>query len=585
MYRLALPILVSACAWGQVPPPPPLPPAPPAGVTDAPGRIGAPAGAAAVPTDPSQLATIEGKAVHISTGEPLRKVNLSLMGIMTAPGGQRRQYAATTDAEGKFKIADIEPGRYVFAATRFGFARQTYGSRGGSGQGTNLTLAPAQKITDIVFKLTPQGVIMGRVVDEDGDPIPQVLVQTNRLRFLGGRRQMTPMGGSQSNDIGEFRIAGLMPGRYFLSATNRSGMFPDPTISSQPPAEEAYGTVYYPGAIDPAGAVAIDIQPGSEVRGADIRMVKQRVVRLRGRLENAGRQQTMIQLLPKVMDITTMMDRNMTMARPDGSFEMRSVRPGSYVLLAQVQDGDFRGFARLPVEVGDRHIDNLVMTVQPAFSINGRFRLEGQPQQQTQGQQSAAPAVRINLRPFDPNQMISFGGGSGAVRDDGSFSLQSVVGDIYQVDAFGIPDGAYIKSARLGDLDVLEKGLDLTGGGAGGVLEIVASMDGGQISGMVVNDKDETVTTAVVTLVPASGRARLQQYYKQANTDQSGSFVIRGLAPGDYRIFAWEEVDPMAWRDPEYVKPFEAKGKAVTIREKGFENVRLKWIPNDPDRQ
>ncbi len=575
MRKAFLPLLVSACAWGQaVVAPQPITPPPPGG----PGAV-----PAAVASDPSQLAIIEGKALHVSTGEPLRKVNLSMMAVTTA-AGPRRQYAVTSDAEGKFKIAGIEPGRYTLTATRFGFARQVYGSRGGFGQGTNITLAPAQKMTDIVFKLTPQGVIMGRILDEDGDPINQVFVQVNRLRFQAGKRQMTPMSGAQTNDIGEFRVAGLMPGRYFLSATNRSGMFMEAAVNTQPAPEEAYGTVYYPGVVDPAGAVSIDIQPGAEVRGADLRMIKQRVIRIRGRLENAARQQTMIQLLPKTMDISTMMDRSMTTARPDGVFEFRNIRPGSYVVIAQVHDGDFRGFARAPVEAGDRHIDNLVLTMQPAFSINGRLRMEGQAPPATGQPAAAAPSIRVNLRPFDPNQMISFGGGSGLVRDDGTFILQGVVGDLYQIDAYGLPDGAYVKSARMGEQDVLEKGLDLTAGGAGGAIEIVASLDGGQVSGTVVNDKDEPVTSATVTLVPAVGRARVLQSYKQANTDQSGSFVIRGVSPGDYKVFAWEEVDPMAWRDPEYVKPFEAKGKAVTIRERGFENVRLKWIPNDPER-
>ena len=174
-----------------------------------------------------KLAALEGRVVNAKTGEPLRRVNLTMRSSATGmrtsvPMASSAPYAASTDAEGKFRIEKIEPGTYMLFAERQGFVRQAHGARRAGMQGTNITLAAGQELKDLEFKLTPQAVITGRVVDEEGEPLARVSVQVLRRFYYQGQQRLMPSGGGQTTDTGEFRISELAPGRYWISADRKS---------------------------------------------------------------------------------------------------------------------------------------------------------------------------------------------------------------------------------------------------------------------------------------------------------------------------------------------------------------------------
>ena len=178
-------------------------------------------------------------------------------------------YSTTTDATGKFAMKDIEPGKYRMMVTRNGFVSMTYGARGPNRPGTTLTLERAQKMKDVNFRLTPHAVVAGRIVDEDGEPIPFVSVQLVRFQVRQGRQQLNMAGGSgTTNDLGEYRVFGVAPGKYYLRATGQRSGSPfgvlDRTANSQP--EEDYVPTYYPGTIDTANAR--QSRSGAELRSA-----------------------------------------------------------------------------------------------------------------------------------------------------------------------------------------------------------------------------------------------------------------------------------------------------------------------------
>ena len=164
------------------------------------------------------------------------------------------------------------------------------------------------------------------------------------------------------------------------------------------------------------------------------------------------------------------------------------------------------------------------------------------------------------------------------MKADGSFTLSNVTPSRYQVHIFGIPEDYYIKSVRLGDKDVLESGLDFTAG-ATGTLEIVVSSNGGQIEGVVLNADEQTVSAARVVLVPDEPRRAQSRFYRDASTDQYGRFTIKGIAPGGYKLFAWEDVEDGAYESPDFLKPFEGLGEPKSIREGSRESAQLKLIP------
>jgi hypothetical protein len=142
-----------------------------------------------------------------------------------------------------------------------------------------------------------------------------------------------------------------------------------------------------------------------------------------------------------------------------------------------------------------------------------------------------------------------------------------------------------MRSIRSGDDDVLLNGLDLSKGAAA-PLHIVLSPGAGQLEGSVQNDKEQTAAGATITLIPQeSERRELNSYYKTATTDQYGRFTLKNLDPGEYKVFAWEDIESGAYFDPDFVKPVESQGESVTIRENGHEQRRLKLIPAGAEKE
>jgi hypothetical protein len=185
----------------------------------------------------------------------------------------------------------------------------------------------------------------------------------------------------------------------------------------------------------------------------------------------------------------------------------------------------------------------------------------------------------LNLRTRDPNGMMLGPTPNGRVKEDGSFTLSNVSADHFNVSIYGIPDGFYVKSIRAGDDDVLANGLDLNRGAAGRI-DIVLSPNAGVVEGAVQNEKQQPAAGATVVMIP-QGKERLDQmsYYKTVTTDQYGRFTLKSIDPGEYKVFAWEDVESGAYMDPDFVKPVENQGSSVTIRESSRESLQLKLIP------
>ncbi len=523
---------------------------------------------------------IAGQVLNAATSEPLRKANLILRRAEPAANSMNLPptYTTVSDAGGKFAMKDIEPGKYRLSVNRTGFVAGEYGSRGPSRPGGTLALAPGQRIEDLVIRLTPQAVITGRVLDEDGEPVANAQVQPLRYRYVnGGRKQLMPYGGATTNDLGEYRIFGLAPGRYYLSATYRPAMMFEPAVdrSANQQPEEGYVPTYYPGAIDPGRAVAVEAAAGAQLRGIDFSLSKTRTVRVRGRvtgLPRAGRAPGSIMLLPRERLGAFFMAGRPTRADAQGNFEVRGVAPGAYMLVANCSDGEKILTARQPVDVGNADIDNVALAVAAPIEMTGHVRVEGE-------KPVTLSDLHIALRARDPDQM-NFGPSSdGRVKADGSFTLSNVNPGHFSVMVFGQTEGYFVRSVRMGDEDVLDSGLDVTSG-SGGPIAIVLSPGAGQVEGTVIDAQQQPAQSATVVLAPKDGRRRAEMwYYKTTTTDQYGRFTLKNLDPGDYKLFAWEEIESGAYMDPDFMKPVEEKGESITLRKDTKESVQLKVIP------
>ena len=230
---------------------------------------------------------VAGTVVSIS-GEPIRKANVHLQGGSSQPGQLPFNYGESTATNGTFVFDDVAPGRYMLTVEKTGFVATRYGARSNATPGTQFTLTAGMELKDLTLKMTPQGVITGKVLDQDGDPVTTATLQVLRYAYTRGRRHAANRAAATNvNDLGEYRVRRFYtPGRYYISAIvhcntsvaqHRSG----PGRAGE--VQEGAVTTYYPNGADVSGAAAIDVTAGSETRGIDIHLLRAKVYTVRGK--------------------------------------------------------------------------------------------------------------------------------------------------------------------------------------------------------------------------------------------------------------------------------------------------------------
>ena len=165
--------------------------------------------AASTPSD--QKCSIEGKVTNSQTSELVKKATLHLnpstkdgsLGI----GSNAQGFVATSQSDGTFRFEGLEPGEYRLSGERAGFINTRYGSKGNNGIGTTLVLQPGQHLTGINLALIPQGVISGKVLDDDGDPMGQVSVRLLFRSWTRGKERYFPMGQTAPMNLASFASA------------------------------------------------------------------------------------------------------------------------------------------------------------------------------------------------------------------------------------------------------------------------------------------------------------------------------------------------------------------------------------------
>jgi protocatechuate 3,4-dioxygenase beta subunit len=512
---------------------------------------------------PENMCTVEGIVLKAATGDPLKKASLTLNKVE----GHEQVKNATSDASGQFQIKNIEPGRYHLYASRNGYVREEYGQRATRGSGTILTLTAGQHLKDISFRLISAAVIAGHVYDEDGEPVDNAEVQALRFQYEKGQRKLATSGGAETNDLGEYRLYGLAPGQYYVSASYNPRRF-----GIEGP-EAGYAPVYYPGSVDPNRASALDLHAGDELPGIDFTLTPVKTFNVKGRVYDAVNSRpgihTMVFLEPRNAEgrTWTMTSQNFVQD-PQGAFELRGVVPGSYYLLAMSTEGDKRYTSREAVEVSDSDVEGVSLVIGPGIDLKGHIR--------TEGNAALDPSVlSIWLQPREERMYI--GGGRASIKADGTFTISNVADGDYQFEMWNLPEDFYLKAARTGGSDVLASDLSVSRKQPPGALEVVLSPNGGRIDGRVLKE-DKPFSGATVVLVPEEGRRKEERLYESTSTDQDGQFSIRGITPGDYTLFAWESVEQGAYQDPEFLRPYKDRGKPIHVDEGNKLNSQLDLI-------
>lgn len=450
-------------------------------------------------------------------------------------------FAIYTDNDGRFQIAQVPAGRYLFSVSHAGYISQQFQAKRAGEPGAELALSPGQEVTDVLFRLIRAAVITGRIVDPNGEPMVGVSVTVLRKPDADEREEFGPpakrvqvadSAEAVTDDRGEYRVFGLVPGDYYVEASEsgnppqmqRSRDAVDVTVLEE--LGSPYASVFYPGVPKLEQAEPVSLRAGDEIQ-ADFVMRRIKTQEVSGKVIAAGGGPASdVRVNVFDPDSGDFNDQNAS-TDAKGQFTVHGVPPGNYVIEAEQFDQEKHYHVRQKLVVGDEKVESVILTLGRGTTMYGHLGFLGPMPKLDQ--------VRVALELTDDSQEESFDWAD--IKKDGSFLFFDVADGSYALHLYGLQDTWYVKSARAGADDLLQKGLQVEKGSSPGTIELTISSISAQLEG-TVTDHDKPVAAALVRARADPETAFNQMRSKTTTTDQNGHFTLTSLAAGKYRVIA-----------------------------------------------
>lgn len=549
---------------------------------------------------------IRGRVVSADTGAPVRRAQIRLSGNEVGARG------ALSDAEGRYEFRDLPAGRFTLTAQKPGYMTVQYGQTRPFESGKAIELADAQVVEKAEIAMPRGSVIAGRIVDEFGEPVADAMVSAMRSVWSNGKRRLQQTGRSaQTNDLGQYRLFGLAPGEYYVSATFRGGDMAmvemamvasmsgggGPSGSSP---NSGYAPTYFPGTTNGGDAQRIALAVGQEAQGTDFALLPVKLAKITGTVINSeGKpaEGSMINAVARTGGDVAFGPGTSARADKNGNFTINNVAPGDYTLQTRaVQimtsgDGGMMTFTMtrvvgpdggpgsepesgsLPITVAGEDISNVVIITTKGATATGHLTYEGGVKPTNAGN------VRIMAMPVDSGDgPVISGGGSGSVKADNSFELKGLTGT-RTFRALGLPQGWTTKSIKLNGQDITDTGVEFKGSEAVTGLEVVLTSKSTQVDGTVRDASGNSVKDYTVVMFsddPQKWTVPQGRYISGVRPDTDGRFQVKNLPPGSYYAVAVDYIAQGEWGDPELLEKLKDKATRVTLDEGEVKTLDLK---------
>jgi hypothetical protein len=532
-----------------------------------------PAGKQSPVTQDDKPCTISGSVVSANTGDPLRRAHVTLV---EHGASNPIPLEILADSSGHFLIEKIPAGRYDLSVERDGYIGTHYGQTKQDQAGAILTLTAGQKMTGLLFRLWKAAAISGRVMDINGDPVQGATVSVISRTMHAGKMEVREAESAQTDDLGEYRVFQIRPGKYILAAEplGSRGFYRRPPIAE-------FEQVFYPDTTDLARASMIELKSGDDVSGMDLTLPPKsasRSFQVRGRVQNntddkGGYIEVALRSRAAALDDDS--DKYAEARRNTGEFEFDDVAPGDYIVSVIVETTAGRTYASQPVTVAASDLENVVLVVGNGITIPARLVPEGK---------AAATVSHAYLFLVDRDDSESRFGAEylGVQQRDGSYIWNSVNDGNFRLAVRSDCSECYLKAADANGVDVLTRGVQVSGGAGPGRIDILYSSESATVNGTVTNKDDLPAAGATVVMIPSDAHIKTDDY-KHGATDQYGHFELRGLPPGKYTAYAFDAADEDTYGDADAMKHFDGKGVAVEVSANDHKSADLKLIiTNDP---
>lgn len=542
-----------------------------------------PAQAAAQDEKPSGV-TVSGTVIQSLTREPVRRAEVTLTPMPDGPGqDQSRSGAATlvlapaaapaagasksaprtvvTGPDGAFRFDGVAEGTYRVYVRREGMVA---GRPAPGLSPQQIRVRAGAPVTGLRYALTPQAVISGRVLDDEGEPAQGVQVMALRRAPPEARMSYQPAGpGTQTDDRGEYRLRNLPPGRYLVLATPVA----QGTLAVAENQRTALGAAFHPDASSPQQGVWVSAGAGQEASNIDIRLRRTPVRRISGRVlleDGKPAERFTVMKLDRNAPLMFLLSERMEIGREPGSFALESVPPGSYTLMARLldnQDPRTQRVAVADIEVGDRDVEGVEIRFLPPFVLRGQVRVEGPGAEEAR---SRLGKMQVSLMP----SAIGISFSQAAVKEDGSFEMTVHAPARYRILLFqGASPQLYLASIRSsGGSDVTQE-IDLSSAASESLI-ITMRTDAARITATrpPAEKEDELCNPYYAVAIPVSEADRVNRSPIAAPVDDSGQAVLFPVPPGDYYLAGVCAANQMFTSDPDLLESLPQKAEKIRVQ-------------------
>jgi len=548
----------------------------------------------AQPSTPAPSGKISGRVVAADSGRPIKRARV-FVNAAELPGGR----GMLTDDSGTYEITDLPAGRYTLNVSKSGFVSLSYGQRRPLQAGTPLQLLDGQQLKSVDFSLPRGGVISGRVLDEDGEAVPGAMVRVMRYQYQQGDRRLTQAGTAQTDDRGQYRVWGLMPGDYYVNALTRipgfggqmgpggrggpagraggpggrgaamaalaGGNVPQSFAGGGDDQEQMnYAPTYYPGVTAVEQARPITLGVSQEALDISFNMQLVRTSRLSGHVTNPDGTATTagnVNLMPDGSGRGGQMGQNYGgRIQWDGAFSIANVPPGRYILRARSGDSETPQFAMQPITLDGSDIDGLAVMLSAGATLTGTVVFNP-------GQSPAPDATQVRIT-APSTDLSAFGPQPNArVDKDGRFTLSGVAAGAHLVRSNGNLRGWTLKSVTVAGRDVTDTPIEVRSGQSLSNVTIVFTDKINEISGTITTTTGAPMPDYTVLAFPTDQSLWRPQARQIATTrpDQTGKYRLRGLPPGEYYVTTVDPAEQGEWFEPAYLDEHRAGASRLTL--------------------
>lgn len=496
---------------------------------------------------------VEGTVINAVTGDPLPRALVQLL----SPA----QRLVMSGPDGRFQFEGLPQGQANFAVQKPGFLVGD-GNRGGI-VALKTTVKVDAHTEPVTLKMVPQSVLIGHVADGNGEALESTMVRVFRLVVRNGRKTREMVQMKATDEEGNFRIANLPPGRYYVAAQPRAnslGLFDTSRPKLGYPAN-----IYYPAASDIAAATPIDLAGGATAHLEFIAGLE-RVFDVTGSIAGYAQGQGVSAFVTDASgDQTNLGIRTNAQA---GTFELRSVPAGVYTIRAIAHDGAGHQLSADATVNVTANVTGVRIVLEPPLELQVVVRNEfSHPHPELESAGKGVFPVNLSFHSSSTRQ-DDFYPAMETTGEPSTFVFRNISPGKYRV-TVNASYNAYVQSARCGSTDLMREELVLARGAPVPPIEIVLRDDMATLT-LALRSDDPLLRAAVLIMQDS---APMQS--PKLTWGFGGNASLSGLAPGEYKMFAIDSVEQLEYMNPEVLGQYTSKAVQINLAPNGETKVSL----------